>query len=368
MYDQVFNEDYNDDDDDFEDYEDDENEVESDSMNGSLINQEELWDMYRVEVLRAITKGNLQNRPYLQLLTSPIDAVWDTENPNLLQILANTVPYWSDYYDPSPFTISSQYRSFVNNINAGRVVKDPGSKALADQYQREFEEASSRMLPAQMACWDRFAQDQPVGVTVDQYEQTRCPELQRLRNEVNEKNSMFIFFITLAYGPEHQTLLESRSAVGSGMSYREAGGTTLKAFRSALARGVRNPLQVSVTGFSQTSRSKKFSEISTGLTRPSRLNGSQFQFLTTGGANGLSTRRDKFSLNIKFESYAAIRIAPDAWFRESLFQKYGSGPFINRQSPLFGTSGTMRLRPSIVYVVYRPRFEMHLDKVHIMMT
>lgn len=341
---------------------DEEFQVESDSDNsGSLINQEMLWDMYRVEVLRAITKGSIANRPYLQLLTAPIDATWDTENPNVLQQIADKVPYWSDYYDASPFSISGQYKTFVNNINAGRTVKDQQSKTLADQYQREFEAITNRMQPAQMACWDRFAKEQPSGMTVEQYEQSRCPNVKSLREEASTKQALVIFFMTLAYGEEHQSLLESRSAASGSMTYREA-GTTLKAFRTALARGVRNPLHVSVSGLSQTNRSKKFSEISTGLTRPSRLNGSQFQFLATKDGKGLSTRRDQFKLDIKFESYAAIRIVPDAWFRDSVLTRYKNGPFINGMTPLFGKSGTMRLRPTTIYVVYRPRFEMTMNK------
>lgn len=100
-----------------------------------------------------------------------------------------------------------------------------------------------------------------------------------------------------------------------------------------------------------------------GLSTPSQLNSGAFSSLVKKNSSGFKTLTSRFTMKMKFPAYSLIRAAPGRWFRTSLIKKYQYGPFSSPIPNLFSAGGSMRLKPTAFYVVYRPELYLYMDSV-----
>ena len=114
--------------------------------------------------------------------------------------------------------------------------------------------------------------------------------------------------------------------------------------------------------FSAVERPVQWSDIK-GLKTPSQLNTGAFSSLVKKNQQGFKTLTSRFQMKMKFPSYGLIRVAPGRWFRTSLIQKYQNGPFTSAIPNYFQNGGSMRLKPTGFYVVYRPELYLYMDAV-----
>jgi hypothetical protein len=330
-------------------------EVESDTETSQPVNQELLWEQYRSVLVNALTRG--QDRPFLQILTTPIDALWDSEDPTQFKRICNAVPFWGAYYSASPYQIDEQYKSFINNIRTdGANVKSTADKQAADTYAEQIAQLSAQLEAERPKCLQRFIATNPKPDLKPFMDS--C--LANLNSQVEDAKILYQFFVARAYDPVYVDLMESRADSTSGTEWYEAQGS-LKRLNQNAATGQLTSLSVSVNRFTSITVPKGWNDVAKGLTRPSSLTGSFFN-VAVQGATGMQTSTEKFQMTIDFAGYGVIRASPEKWFRHGVIRNFANGPFIHAQPNLFGEGGTMRLKPTTFYIAYKPRISIIVDR------
>lgn len=328
---------------------------ETESDTAIPVNQEYLWEQYRTVLTNAITRG--QDRPLLQILTQPIDALWDSEDPEQLKRICNNVPYWGPYYSASPYKIDEQYKQFINNIRTdANAIKSVEDKAEADKYNEDIKRLGEQLTTERSKCIRKFTTTTPKP----EFAGFMNTCLAGLNAQVEDAKLLYQFFMARAYTDSYVDLMESRTDVELGTEWFEV-QNSLKRMNDNAKSGQLTKLTVNVDRFTSVNIPKSWNEIAKGLTRPSSLTGSFFN-VAVSGSSGIQTSTEKFTMSIEFEGYGVIRVAPGKWFRHNVLNNFRNGPFIHSQANLFGANGTMRLKPTTFYIAYKPKMTLTVDR------
>lgn len=313
-------------------------------------------------MISALTKNADVSQSKIQVLTVPFDANWD-EDPEQLNNFCDSVPFASGFYESSGFTIREQYISFINNINKARdnQIASPSDKVELDKWSKIHTEKTQKLFPAQIECAMQYKSSSP-SISYEQFEK-KCTKYQNLKKEIEDANNWIEWHSAFAYGLEYASLVQSRmqSKAISAMGFKEI-GESLADFKASIKRGETNPLNIQFSLRADSRKAESYEKFVQGLKRPSSLNGSLFSLMSGPTAKGLTTTTDKFQMNISFQSYRRIRLAPGSWFSSDVIQNFKKGPFIHSQRQLFGNNGSMTLLPKAVYIAVKPTIEMIVNK------
>lgn len=317
-----------------------------------VVDQGEFWERYRQQLIGVFTKG--YPPPYLQILTTPIDAVWD-ENPSQLKTLCNTVPYWSPYYSASNNLIDKQYTSFIFNINAGRTVQRQDMATSYIQCDKEATALSSALDSSRDECLMQFMKLNPKP-DFDSFN-NQC--LGTKKDDYESKKFECKYYEALAYGIQNQDLQDSRTDVRDGTNWYEMIGS-LKRFKEDCKNGQTTSVSLDVNFFSAVEKPLQWNDIK-GMAGPSKINDQAFGALLRNPQIAFKTETSRFKMIMKFKGFTVVRAAPGKWFRQSIIDKYRNGPFINSSPNYFNEGGTMRLKPTAFYLVYQPELELFME-------
>lgn len=317
-----------------------------------FVDQGEFWERYRQQLIGVLTKGYPPK--YLQILTTPIDCLWD-ENPSQLKTLSNTVPFWSPYYSASNNLIDKQYTSFIYNINAGRTVERKDMETAYLKCDKEAIALSNALDASRDECMMQFMKLNPKP-DFDTFN-SKC--LGTKKDDYETKKFECKYYEALAYGIQNQDLQESRSDVRDGTNWFEMIGS-LKKFREDCQNNQTTSVSLDVNFFSAVEKPLQWNDIQ-GMAGPSKINDQAFGSLLKNPQIAFKTEQSRFKMVMTFKGFSVIRVAPGKWFRQSIIDKYRNGPFINTSPNYFGVGGTMRLKPTAFYVVYQPQLELFME-------
>lgn len=321
------------------------------------ITSEQLWDMYRSELIKALTFGK-NDRPLLQILQIAEDAVWDQDR-TALERFCDYVPYWGQYYSRSPYQISRQYSDWLNEISMGQDIVNQQAYEMLEKKRQNWKLLSAEMATIRKQCVVNVGRSKPANKEQFDNQMNAC--LKDIKTKVEDSNFLIEYYSLQAYSVISNDLISARQRVAEGMSYRES-QNSLTRFRAGQGG---QSIRVTVSNSNSWKQSSTWETIARkGIPMPDNL---QRPFFSNphNRMPTMITTTQQFRLELDIPAFTIIQVSPGDWFRKSLIQSYNSRSYINDPEigkRMFGDGGTMKLMPKALFVVKNPSMTLTLDR------
>lgn len=332
------------------------------SAMSSPVNSEDMWDRYRGELIRFLKRSSPVQSGFdgLQIATTPIPAEWDT-NPEQFQRLCDGGSKWSRSYEPN-FSKSfiNSYYEFLMAIPTDPTTDAQNANLIRtlEMIEQQMFDKEEEILTERGRCEDRY-QKQSMGMTFDTFSRRYCTTYQTLEEEYLTLKGQVELTMRKAYGGLKN--FKARRAVAKYVQTRDKRWNevgTLKQFVSRNRSGQFNSFSLRVSK-SSSHETSSFKTSSWGF---------NIIVISVNSAKKnvkLTTSLEQFDMQFSAKSWAAITVEPDSkWFHGGVVQDWAHGPLKNNMSPstFFGAQGKISMYPRVLYVVYKPKIVLRLNK------
>jgi hypothetical protein len=336
----------------------------SDAEASSPISSKLVWESYAKELFSYIKQGG--DVKGLQLLRTPIPAVWNTD-PHQLSDLCNRQSDWGVEYLWNGKLFSEQYISFLKNIKVSQQTGQPkpeckeldAANAAVVAAEEELDEARTRCAAAYTRRWA----GRSGAPKYEDYEKQSCNYVSDAQFDYTQAMYRLRALQTTcgAGAGEVADAIRKFEEQSGKWDWQETFVNTLAAFYRKIATHNTDSFTISIT---KSSSSQK--NLTSEWSWKQLETGKSGEFISSANVtktHAFTTSEDNFKMDITAEGYYAVPVGPSAsWFSTDVVRKYKNGPFIDTTKKYFGKDGSLSMKPKVIHMLYKPTIDLFLSQ------